>query len=244
MYKAETRGVGPTAEAEASIFVGPGVAGVLPIQGHAWAEAVFTYAWRPFYTSARIYQDTLMPLFVQYYASAEIGRWNMADASASVTLWVTRPGAYGRITLLRDQFSESVFRPSICGFDGCGSEIKPPAEHNFVSAGFPVLLPIGAGLPPPTLEVYGRVAARATGWQAEACASPGECVQYDASAVARAYLDPIITIDPNWEYADRFDWEVSPNVVQGAVVPESSTTLLLALGLVGLAMMRRRSVVH
>lgn len=59
---------------------------------------------------------------------------------------------------------------------------------------------------------------------------------------ARAFVDPIVMIDPSWEYAGFYSVvqeTVAPPVGNAAVVPEPSTLLLLGGGMGALATVRR-----
>ncbi|MFN2200471.1 MAG: hypothetical protein ACK2UO_04660 [Caldilineaceae bacterium] len=248
-YTVEVNPIGPQAKAAAMFLANRTGTAILNIwppahwEGGSWADGTF------YYNFALVPKQTIpidqylrMPLRVQAsgHLFASQSQLGTAVASAGMEVWAISPTTGNESRLFREWHDLGFYPTGDClhSLDACAS--KSDSKDFFIDTTFEVW--IAPNAPLPVFQVNGAahgVAKSATSMRG----SDASLQLWGGWGIMSAFIDPLIFIDPTWEYADLFDLEFSPNVVQAVrpipddnpeppSIPEPASLALLASGVV------------
>jgi hypothetical protein len=158
-----------------------------------------------------------LPLVIKAQGYVKVTQKDLGKAIASAWIEIKRVNEYGDSTsILEDGNFISVEPTAGCksySHDNCtGKSATVPISVNTT---IEVLLEPGKPIPGISVNLYAGARAQSTTSWRMISAYPIEYQYWGGLATSEALLDPLIYIDPTWEYADQFELVLSPGVEQG-----------------------------
>lgn len=173
-----------------------------------------------------------MPLKIIAKGEASVYQRDLGEAGATAGTELTRIADDGHESVIESQWIYSWVVPRAdCNIlhSACGSPQEDQRSINLEITSYLLLEP---GKPLPKLQVYVGAGVDAKSGTAlrYISLSPPEVEYWGGFSTAYAWMDPVIFIDPTWEYAEWFDMTVSPGVIPAVdQVPRSMPWLNLLL---------------
>ena len=237
---AETNNIGPRATTQTTITT----TRKSPEGGQYWATtraaADIFYYYEFNNKGLTIDHYIQMPINIVAKGTVVAGQSQMGKANSNAGIVLTRISDTGYETQLLDYWESVGAYPT----EGCQffvSQCSTDTKVKPFDFGVTALILLEPGKPTPKLqvEVSANSVSGASGEFNWITLYPPEYDFWGGFAQSLAIMDPLITIDPTWEYAEWFDLIVSPGVVP-AIVPVPAAAWLYVSGLFGLIVIARR----
>ena len=181
-----------------------------------------------------------IPLEVKAKGEAAAAQTNLGEAYSGAGIQIVRISDTGHESVLLDQWADASALPTNdCKYRLSDCSTRQMTKKLDLEATFALVLEAGKPVPNVQVNVAANTRIKSDTAYLLTSAYPPAYEFWGGEGIAYAWMDPVINIDPTWEYADWFDLEFSPGVVQ-AVVPIPAAAWLFGSGLLGMALTARR----